>query len=76
MPPCENFFRHRSVQKFSCVAKDLLDDDWVEETMLAVHPGYVDWYEEEFLKVQEICQKICDDITFYESTAKAFLRWR
>ncbi len=24
------------------------------------------------MKVQEICQKICDDITFYESTAKAF----
>ena len=40
--------------KFSCTVKDLLDDDWVEETMLAVHPGYVDWYEEEFLKVQEI----------------------
>lgn len=58
--------------KFSCTAKDLLDDDWVEETMLAVHPGYVDWYEEEFLKVQEICQKICDDITFMRAPLKRF----
>lgn len=47
-------FQASECAKFSCVAKDLLDDDWVEETMLAVHPGYVDWYEEEFLKVQEI----------------------
>ena len=58
--------------KFSCTAKDLLDDDWVEETMLAVHPGYVDWYEEEFLEVQEICQKICDDITFMRAPLKRF----
>lgn len=25
---------------FLVTAKDLLDDDWVEETRLAVHPGY------------------------------------
>ena len=55
-------FQASEYAKFSCTAKDLLDDDWVEETMLALHLGYVDWYEEEFLKVQEICQKICDDI--------------
>ena len=65
-------FQASECAKFSCVAKDLLDDDWVEETMLAVHPGYVDWYEEEFLKVQEICQKICDDITFMRAPLKRF----
>ena len=65
-------FQASEYAKFSCTAKDLLDDDWVEETMLALHPGYVDWYEEEFLKVQEICQKICDDITFMRAPLKRF----
>lgn len=66
------FFGPSEHADFSRAAKDLLDDDWVEETMLAVHPGYVEWYEEEFLKVQEICQKICDDITFMRAPLKRF----
>ena len=50
-------FQASEYAKFSCTAKDLLDDDWVEETMLALHLGYVDWYEEEFLKCRKSVRK-------------------
>ena len=34
--------------------KDLLDDDWVERTMLSMHPGYMGWYEDELARLQQI----------------------
>ena len=50
--------------------KDLLDDDWVERTMLSMHPGYVGWYEDELARLQQICQTVCDDITFMRAPLK------
>ena len=52
--------------------KTLLDDDWVERTLLVSHPGYQDWYEQEFNALQNICQWVCDDITFMRAPLKRF----
>lgn len=52
--------------------KDLLDDDWVERTMVISHPGYQNLYEEEWKALMEICQRICDDITFVRAPLKRF----
>ena len=53
--------------------KDLLDDDWVERTMFSMHPGYVGWYEDELARLQQICQTVCDDITFMRAPLKRFM---
>lgn len=52
--------------------KNILDDDWVERTMVVAHPGYQGVYTEEWNSLQEICQQICDDITFMRAPLKRF----
>lgn len=52
--------------------KELLDDDWVERTMVIAHPGYQGKYEMEWNSLQEICQQVCDDITFMRAPLKRF----
>lgn len=54
------------------IIKDLLEDDWVERTMMIAHPGYQGLYEEEWEALQAICQQICDDITFVRAPLKRF----
>lgn len=52
--------------------KDILDADWVERTMVISHPGYQGVYDREWNSLQEICQQICDDITFMRAPLKRF----
>lgn len=52
--------------------KQILDEDWVERTLLVCHPGYHGLYEEHFQKMERICQEVCDDITLLRSSLKRF----
>lgn len=58
--------------KLDQTIKDLLDDDWVERTMVIAHPGCQGWYEKEWMDLMGICQQVCDDITFMRAPLKRF----
>lgn len=66
------FFHGACYSEMARTIKELLDDDWVERTMLVTHPGYQDWYQQEFESLQQICQRVCDDITFMRAPLKRF----
>lgn len=52
--------------------KDLLDDDFVESTMLLCHPGYQTVFGEEFQSFCDFCQRVCDDIGMMKGPLKRF----
>lgn len=66
------FFYGACHSEMARIIKELLDDDWVERTMLVTHPGYQGWYQQEFDSLQQICQQVCDDITFMRAPLKRF----
>lgn len=67
------FFGMGDLEQLKKTVKDLLDDDWVERTMLSLHPGYAGWYDRELASLQQICQSVCDDITFMRAPLKRFV---
>lgn len=66
------FFCGDCEQQLSQSVKALLDDDWVERTLVTAHPGYQGNYDKEWNTLHEICQQICDDITFMRAPLKRF----
>ena len=68
------------LEQLKKTVKDLLDDDWVERTMLSLHPGYAGWYDRELASLQQICQKAfinrfrsyqsCSDICSHRNKCK------
>lgn len=67
------FFYGDCHQQLGQTIKELLDDDWVERTMVVAHPGYQGIYEESWNILQKICQQNCDDITFMRAPLKRFM---
>lgn len=65
-------FSRDSEKQMGKTIKALLDDDWVERTMVVPHPGYQNLYDSEWKSLQEMCQHICDDITFMRAPLKRF----
>ena len=72
--PKVKFFCGDCKRQLGRTIKELLDDDCVERTMVIAHPGYQGRYGTEWNSLQEICQQICDDITFMRAPLKRFTR--
>lgn len=51
----------------------ILNEDCVEVTMLAVHPGYAGMYPEELSRLHDICEKICGEIAFMKKPIQRFI---
>lgn len=66
------FFCEGCLENLGQEIRKLLDDDWVERTMIIAHPGYQDLYAKEFENLRGICQQLCDDITFMRAPLKRF----
>lgn len=79
-PPYKKLIKNRKVHLFygDCrksledTVKSILDDDWVERTMVVAHPGYQENYAEEWECLMGICQQVCDDITLMRAPLKRF----
>lgn len=67
-------YGENSYDELGLMIKNVLDEDWVERTMLEIHPGYQGLYKEQHERLNGICQYVCDDITFMRAPLKRFMK--
>lgn len=52
----------------------ILNEDSVETTFLSCHSGYGGYYQEEWERLQAICETVCQGIAFMKAPIKRFIR--
>lgn len=59
--------------KMETAITQLLNEDAVETTLLAVHPGYMELFQDEWMRLCGVCENLCNQIGFMKKPIQRFI---